>query len=75
MDDQQVLNIAIKQRPIEGKANIELIKFLSKYFKLPRSAFEIKSGQKGRLKTLRIIEDEQQLELLRASLQALMDRA
>lgn len=38
------LKIAIKAQPQEGKANKELLKFLSKFFDLPISYFEITLG-------------------------------
>lgn len=41
---------------VEGKANTHLIKLLSKFFKVPKSRFEITKGLKSRLKTITIVE-------------------
>lgn len=38
----------------DGKANTELIRFLSDHFGVPKSSIEILSGHMGRQKTVRI---------------------
>ena len=48
------LCIKIASPPIDGKANTELIKLLAKKFKIPQSAFIIKSGGNSSLKRLLI---------------------
>ena len=48
------LKVRIQAPPVEGKANAYLIKYLSKHWKIPRSHFEILSGETGRNKRLRI---------------------
>ena len=48
------LKIRIQSPPVEGKANAELITFLSKLWSIPRANFEILSGETGRNKRLRI---------------------
>lgn len=48
------LKIKIKAIPEHGKANQELIKFLSKYFKVPKSNIEIIKGQNTRNKIIEI---------------------
>jgi uncharacterized protein (TIGR00251 family) len=69
-DIQGVLGDALKVRiqapPVEGKANAYLVKFLSRYWKIPRSSIEILSGETGRNKRLRITgpTDELRKELL-----------
>ncbi|HOE12424.1 MAG TPA: DUF167 domain-containing protein [bacterium] len=40
--------------PVEGKANRELIALVSKVLGIPRSSVEIRSGTRGRDKTVRI---------------------
>ncbi|HVU48982.1 MAG TPA: DUF167 domain-containing protein [Terracidiphilus sp.] len=44
------LKIAVHAPPIEGRANAELIAFLSKIFALPKSAIELTSGESSRSK-------------------------
>jgi uncharacterized protein (TIGR00251 family) len=46
------LKIALTAPPVDGKANKELIKFLAKYFKLPKSDFQIIAGESSRNKTI-----------------------
>ena len=50
-----VLRIRIAAAPDKGKANEELIAFLSERLKLPKSNFNILSGHTSRLKRLEII--------------------
>ncbi|MFW5846778.1 MAG: DUF167 domain-containing protein [Nanoarchaeota archaeon] len=44
----------IKEKPIDNKANISIIKFLKKYFKAKK--INIKSGLKSKNKVIEIIE-------------------
>ena len=46
------IKIRIKAPAVEGAANKELVKFLSKSFKIPKSAIIIKSGQNSKVKTV-----------------------
>ncbi len=46
------LKIDIKAPPVDGAANKELIKFLSKFFKIPKSDIEVKSGKGAKTKLL-----------------------
>ena len=46
------LKIKIKEKPIEGKANEYLIKFLSKLFKVPKSEISIISGETSKKKRI-----------------------
>ncbi|QMV15537.1 hypothetical protein Vspart_02858 [Vibrio spartinae] len=48
------LKIAITAPPVDGKANAHLVKFLSKQFKVAKSAIEIEKGELGRHKQVRI---------------------
>lgn len=48
--DRGTVVIAIKAPPKDGKANRELINFLSKHFKIAKSLIEIKRGQGSRVK-------------------------
>lgn len=49
------LTIKVKAIAEDGKANKELIKFVAKTFNLKQKNISIISGQKSRMKTLRII--------------------
>ena len=44
----------VKEPPIENKANLELIKMLSKYFKTPKSNIKIIRGEKSKNKVIEI---------------------
>jgi uncharacterized protein len=48
------LKIRIASPPVDGAANIELIKLLSKTFGVSKSAVEILSGHSGRTKQVKI---------------------
>ncbi len=50
------LKIKIKAPQIEGKANKELIKFLSEEFKVAKSCITIKNGELSRSKTIEILK-------------------
>ncbi len=49
------LKISIKQAPEKGKANDEIIKFLSSVAKVPKSRIQIVSGQKTQYKIIKIL--------------------
>jgi uncharacterized protein (TIGR00251 family) len=49
-----VLKIRIAAPPQKGKANKELVEFLSEEFKIPKSSIEIKKGYKERNKIIEI---------------------
>ena len=48
--------VGIKSKPEAGKANLELIKKLSKYFKVPTSFIKIKLGKTSKIKVVNIIK-------------------
>lgn len=48
------LKIKIKAPPIEGKANLELIRFLSKTLGLPQNQITIEKGELSRKKKVHI---------------------
>lgn len=48
------LKVRITAPPVDGKANVHLLKWLSKLFKVPRSDIVILQGELGRQKTLLI---------------------
>jgi hypothetical protein len=47
---EDAIKIRIKAPAVEGAANKELIKFLSKSFKVPKSDIIFKSGQNSKVK-------------------------
>ena len=52
MDDGS-LKVKIREKPIDGKANIYLIKYLSKIMKIKRNKMEIIRGERSRKKCIR----------------------
>jgi len=56
-EEGQTIKIRIKAAPEKGKANKELIKFLSKEFSIPKQNIEIISGKTSQLKLLKITWD------------------
>lgn len=51
------LTIRLKSLPVDGKANEELIKVLSKKYNVPKSYIRIKSGASSRQKLIEIDTD------------------
>lgn len=56
-EDDGSLTIRLKSPPVDGKANEELIKVLSKKFDVPKSYIRIKSGISSRQKLIEIDAD------------------
>lgn len=48
------LKIRIASPPVDGAANSELIKILSKHFKIAKSQVEITGGQTSKLKQIKL---------------------
>ncbi|MBN8511942.1 MAG: DUF167 domain-containing protein [Rickettsiales bacterium] len=55
IDGYNYLKISIKQDPEKGKANDEIIKFLSSLIKVPKSKIQIASGKKTQYKIIKIL--------------------
>jgi len=55
----EAIKIRIKAPAVEGAANKELVKFLSKSFKVPKSAVRFKSGQNSKIKIVEFPLTEQ----------------
>ncbi len=49
-----MLKVGVAAPPVDGKANKELVKYLSKCLKIPKSDITISSGLQSRRKTLTI---------------------
>ncbi|KIM06215.1 MAG: hypothetical protein KU38_13450 [Sulfurovum sp. FS08-3] len=47
---EEAIKLRIKAPAVEGAANAELIKFLSKHFKIAKSSITFKSGLKSKIK-------------------------
>jgi len=56
---EDAIKIRIKAPAVEGAANKELVKFLSKSFKVPKSAIIFKSGQNSKIKIVAFPVTEQ----------------
>ena len=52
IDNKMYLKISVNSKPIENKANLELIKVISEYFNITKSNIEIKRGSKSRYKQI-----------------------
>lgn len=48
------LKVKLAALPVDGKANQELVKFLSKELAVTRSRLKLVSGEKSRLKTVQV---------------------
>ncbi|GAB6064907.1 DUF167 domain-containing protein [Deferrisoma palaeochoriense] len=48
------VKLRVAAPPVEGEANKEIVRFLSKAFRVPRSAVSLVRGETGRRKTVRI---------------------
>jgi hypothetical protein len=56
-DNKTALKVSINAVPEDGKANKELIAFLAKAWKLPKSSLSLLSGHTNRLKVILIEGD------------------
>ncbi len=52
IDNKKYVKVSVNNKPIENKANLELINIVSEYFNTPRSNIEIKRGAKSRYKQI-----------------------
>jgi uncharacterized protein (TIGR00251 family) len=62
---EDALKIKISAPAVEGSANKELIKFLSKSFKVAKSSIEIISGQSSKIKLIKIPESDKLIEFIK----------
>ncbi len=53
----RVLKLRIAAPPVEGKANKEIIAYLSKLLSVPKSRLEFARGETGRLKIIEIPDE------------------
>jgi len=57
LDQSNQIKCRLKSAPEKGKANSELIKYLSKITKIPKTEIQLISGKTSRNKTLKIETD------------------
>ncbi len=60
-----MLKVKIASPAVDGKANKELIKFLSKYFKIKKNQIVIRSGETSRRKLLELPDEIDLKEFIR----------
>ncbi len=48
------LTVYLREKPVDGSANLALIKTLSDYFDVPKTLISIKSGSKSKIKLIEI---------------------
>ncbi len=53
-----IFRISLKAHPIDNEANIELIKVVAGYFKVPKSSISIEKGHNSRNKVLDVSLNE-----------------
>ena len=68
-DGREVLKVHVRAVPEDGKANLALIKLLSAFLQIPKSAITLDKGATSRLKVLTVLDSEGTLP---AKLQALI---
>ncbi|WP_456457567.1 DUF167 domain-containing protein [Nitratifractor sp.] len=61
---EEAIKIRIAAAAVEGAANKELVKFLSKAFKVPKSSIRFKSGETAKIKILQFPRTEKFEEFL-----------
>lgn len=52
------LIVYLREKPVDGEANVALIKLLSKHFRVAKSCIVIKSGTRGRQKRVEILNGD-----------------
>jgi len=65
IDENNDWIIKIRAKPIDGEANIYLVKYLSKEFNISKSAINIEKGTTNQYKTLNInIDNNEHLKII-----------
>jgi uncharacterized protein len=52
-----VYKVWLNSSPVKGRANIELIKVMAKFFGISKNQIEIRSGKTSRIKILKVLID------------------
>lgn len=55
--DEGVVRLDLKAKPVQGRANEELIRFLAKELAIPKESIRILAGKSGREKLIKITKD------------------
>lgn len=55
--DGDSLTVYLREKPIDGEANIALIRLLAKHFDIPKTSILIKTGKHSRTKLVEIPEN------------------
>jgi len=63
---EEALKVRIAAAAVEGAANKELVKFLSKQFKVPKSSIRFKSGETAKIKVVVFPASERFLEFAKS---------
>ena len=53
-DGRPVLKVRVRARPVEGEANVALIKLLAKTLRVPKSSVALDRGGQSRTKMIRV---------------------
>lgn len=64
IDEKRNWIIKIKTKPIDGKANVHLVKFLSKEWDISKNCLHIEKGATSQYKTIHINMDDMLFDLI-----------
>lgn len=53
-----MLKVKLASPPVDGQANDELVKFLAKLFRLPKTAVSIEKGERSKRKTVKVLTED-----------------
>ena len=62
---KDALKVRVAAPAVEGAANKELIKFIAKSFKVPKSSVELVSGQSSKIKLIKLKKSEKLEEFIK----------
>ena len=62
---EDALKLRLAAPAVEGAANKELIKFIAKSFKVPKSSVELISGQNSKIKLIRLKKSQKLEEFIK----------
>jgi uncharacterized protein (TIGR00251 family) len=62
---EDAIKVRIAAPAVEGAANKEIVKFLSKAFKVPKSSIEFASGESSKIKQIRVPKSEKLEEFIK----------
>jgi len=62
---EDAIKVRVAAPAVEGAANKELIKFISKEFKVPKSSVEFVSGQSSKIKLIKLAKTQKLEEFIK----------